>query len=70
MADKKYSDTLFEALDIIINKRLESVQKDITILCAVEDATNSAKGEYVVSNASARFTAYSDNPKYKNGQNV
>ena len=70
MADKKYSDTLFEALDIIINKRLEAVDKDKTVLCVIEDANKAEEGEYVVSNASAKFTAYSENTKYRNGQNV
>lgn len=70
MADKKISETLFEALDIIINKRLESVQKDKTILCVVEDASKAKEGEYTVSNASAKFTAYSENVNYVAGQNV
>ena len=70
MADKKISDTLFEALDIIINKRIEAVQKDKTILCVVEDAANAKNGEYVVSNAAAKFTAYSENTNYVQGQNV
>ena len=70
MAEQKFSETLFEALDIIINKRLESVQKDKTILCVVEDASKANEGEYVVSNASAKFTAYSENTNYREGQNV
>lgn len=70
MADKKISETLFEALDIIINKRLESVQKDKTILCVVEDTSKAKEGEYTVSNASAKFTAYSENVNYVVGQNV
>ena len=70
MAEQKFSETLFEALDIIINKRLQSVQKDKTILCVIEDASKANEGEYVVSNASARFVAYSENTSYKNGQNV
>ena len=70
MAQQKVSDTLFEALDIIINKRIEAVQKDKTILCVVEDNSKAEEGEYIVSNASAKFTAYSENTAYRNGQNV
>lgn len=70
MAQQKVSDTLFEALDIIINKRIEAVQKDKTILCTVEDNSNAKKGEYIVSNSAAKFTAYSENTTYRKGQNV
>ena len=70
MADKKISEQLFEAVDVIIGKRLEAVQKDKTILCVVEDATDSKKGEYIVSNSAAKFTAYSENTSYVQGQNV
>lgn len=66
----KFSEELFEAIDVILGKRLETVDKDKTILCVVEDNKNAADGEYTVSNASAKFTAYSENPKYSIGQNV
>lgn len=66
----KISEQLFEAMDVLIGKRILDVEKDKTILCTIDDTTNASKGEYTVSNASARFTAYSENTKYRVGQNV
>ncbi len=66
----KISEQLFEAVDVLIGKRILDSAKDKTILCTIEDNSKAAHGEYTVSNASARFTAYSENTKYRNGQNV
>ncbi len=66
----KLSEELFAAMDVIIGKRLEAVQKDNTILCTIEDATNAEKGEYIVSYSATKFIAHSDNTKYRAGQNV
>lgn len=70
MADKKISEQLFEAMDVIIGKRLEAVQKDKTILCVVEDVSKASEGQYTVSYGSTKFTAYSENTKYLKNQNV
>ena len=70
MAEKKISEQLFEAMDVIIGKRLEAVQKDKTILCVVEDASKASEGQYTVAYGSTKFTAYSENTKYLKNQNV
>jgi hypothetical protein len=49
---------LCEAIDIVTNGLLNDLQFDRTILCTIVDATKANKGEYIVSNGSAQFTAY------------
>lgn len=67
----KYSEELFGAIDTLIEKRLQSLNKDITILCTIEDTTNAeAKGEYIVSNSGLSFNAYSNKTDYAIGQSV
>lgn len=66
----KYSEELFGAIDEIIRIRLQSVNKDTTILCTVEDTTDAEAGKYIVSNNALRFEAYSANTDYTKGQNV
>ena len=51
----KYSEELFGAVDTIIAKRLQSLNKDTTILCNIEDDTDAEKGKYIVSNSGLRF---------------
>ena len=66
----KYSEELFGAIDEILRKRFETLNKDTTILCTIEDASKAEDGQYIVSNNSLRFTAYSENTKYMKDQNV
>lgn len=66
----KYSEELFGAIDEIIKKRLEKLNKDTTILCSIEDNSEAADGKYTVLNNALRFTAYSENTDYQVGQNV
>ena len=66
----KYSEELFGAIDEILRVRLQSLNKDITILCNIEDTTNAEDGEYIVSNSGMRFSAYSDKTTYTLGQRV
>ena len=66
----RFSEQLFDAIGTIVDKRIESVKKDKTILCRVDDNSNAANGEYTVSNESVKFTARSEGGKYYVGQNV
>lgn len=66
----KYSEELFGAIDEIVKKRLEKLNKDTTILCSIEDNSEAADGKYTVLNNALRFTAYSENTDYQVGQNV
>ena len=70
MANNKYSEELFGAIDTIIEKRLQSLNKDTTILCVIEENTDAEEGKYIVSNSGLRFDAYSDKTTYSIGQRV
>lgn len=70
MAVDNITEQLFQSIDIITNKTISSLPKDKTILCTIEDVTKANSGEYTVSNASVKFTAYSEKTNYKLGQNV
>ncbi len=58
-------DELFQAIDVITTKRLEHLKFDKTLTCQIINADNCEKGEYIVSDGSVEFVAYSENPKYK-----
>lgn len=61
---------LFEAMDIIAAKNIESLQFDKTVKCSITDATNSSEGEYTVTDGSSTFKAYSESATYSNGASV
>lgn len=58
-------DQLYQAMDIIIDKRLQDVNYDTTIICTVVDDTNASIGKYKVSDGTIKFDAYSDTDTYK-----
>lgn len=66
----KYSEELFGAIDEILRVRLQSLNKDTTILCNIVDNKEAADGKYTVSNSGLRFTAYSDKTNYENEDSV
>lgn len=66
----KYSEELFGAIDTIIEKRLQNFNKDITILCNIEDNADAEEGKYVVSNSGLTFNAYSEKKDYDKNQRV
>ncbi len=66
----KYSEELFGAIDTIIDKRLQALNKDITILCNIDDDTDAAKGKYIVSNNGLKFTAFTEKTDYVVGESV
>jgi len=70
MATNKYTEELFGAIDEIIKKRIEAINKDTTVLCTIEDNSEAEKGQYTVSTNALRFTAFSENIDYAIGQNV
>ena len=65
-AENQLVENLFQVIDRIATKRVENLQFDKTLTCQIVDDTNSAKGEYLVSNAGSEFLAYSENDSYKN----
>ena len=74
MADAKNFDqllnNLFGATDKIIAQRMKNLEYDKTIIATIEDASNRDKGEYIVTDGSSRFKAFSENTKYNNGNTV
>ena len=59
------SETLFQAVDILIDKKIEAVKFDKTIEATVENANNANNGQYTVSSGAAKFIAYSYDTQYK-----
>ena len=54
-----YGETLCEAIDTIISKKLEGLSYDITKTCIVIDDTYKKQGRYVVADGALKFEAYS-----------
>ena len=67
---KDIANTLFEAIDILVDKKIEGVQFDKTITATITDASNAANGEYIVSDGSVKFKAYCNNTKYRQNEQV
>ena len=65
-----YLESLFQGVDILIDKKLENVSYDTTIICTVIDNTNKKNGEYIVKNDSVTYKAYSDVNSYSVGDQV
>ncbi len=61
-----YGEKLCEAIGIVANGLLEDLKYDKTVLCTIIDDSKSSKGEYIVSNGSANFTAYGSSDYKKN----
>ena len=60
-----YLEQLFQGVDILIDKKLQGVSFDSTIVCTIIDDSNSKNGKYQVTDGTIRFDAYSDSDKYK-----
>ena len=60
-----YADIICQAVDEIVSKRLEGINYDNTITCTITNDTNAKKGEYIVSDGSMGFVAYSKDTDYK-----
>ena len=58
------------AVDTIVSSKLEGLQYDITKLCTIVDDSQRNKGEYVVSDGSVRFQAFSADTSFRNGNSV
>lgn len=64
------SKAILEAVDLLTDHKLEKLEFDKTLVCTIEDDTNKKKGEYVVTDGSTSFTAYSDVTIYMKGLRV
>ena len=65
-----YAETLFEAVDVLVDKKIESVKFDETITATIVDASDAKSGKYLVSNGSAKFVAYSTVTNYRERDSV
>lgn len=61
---------VFGAVDKIVEVRLQGLSFDKTILCEIVDDSQSSKGEYIVSDGTTRFFAYSKDDTYEEGNSV
>ena len=68
MAD--YAETLFQAVDILLDKKIQQIKFDETIKANIVDDSKADIGEYLVSTGEAKFTAYSTETKYRNNETV
>lgn len=64
------TESLFKAIDILAQKKIDGLQFDKTLVCSIESITNAQKGEYRVTDGSSHFLAYSENTKYSVGAKV
>lgn len=64
------SESLFQAIDTIVNKRLQAINFDNTDVYSIIDASKAELGEYKVTDGSVTFTAYSQSTDYKENDAV
>ena len=64
------SEDLFTAIKTIVDKQIDKVHYDKTIVCTIEDNSKASQGVYKVSDGSTSFTAYSEKTNYTLGANV
>lgn len=65
-----YIDSIFDGVSILIDKKLENIAYDTTIICTITDNTDKKNGKYRVTDGSVSFIAYSDVSTYRNGEQV
>jgi len=68
MAD--ITETLFNAVDVLLNKKIEKVKFDETIKATIVDDSKRESGEYIVTTGQAKFAAYSTETSYRNNDTV
>ena len=65
-----YLESLFTGIDILIDKKLENISYDTTIICTIVDDSNRKNGEYKVTDGSVIYVAYADVDNYVKGNQV
>ena len=68
MAD--INEQICKAVDIIVSKKIESIDFDSTIIVTTVDNQNRKNNQYVCSNGEAEFVAYSKDQSYKINESV
>ena len=62
-----FIESILQGVDILIDRRLEDVSYDSTIICTIVDDSEKKNGKYRVSDGSVTYVAYSDQDSYKKG---
>jgi hypothetical protein len=62
-----FIESLFQGVDILIDKKLENIAYDTTEVCTIVDSSDRKNGKYRVTNGSVSYIAYSDNDKFREG---
>lgn len=57
-------DNVFQAIDTIVQKRISGLNFDKTLTCQIINIDTRDKGEYIVTDGSSTFKAYSDKTNY------
>lgn len=70
MPKKDVAETLLEAVDIVVNKRLEGIKFDTTDVATIIDDKSAKIGKYIVSTGSVSYVAYSNDTTYRSGDCV
>lgn len=65
-----FIESLFQGVDILIDKKLENIAYDTTEVCTIVDSSDRKNGKYRVTNGSVSYIAYSDNDKFREGDQV
>lgn len=65
-----YMESLFQSVDILIDKRLEDLAYDTTVICTIIDSTDKKNGRYRVTDGSVSYIAYSDKDSFREGEQV
>lgn len=61
MTNTKLKDSLYETIDVIVEKRIEDLHLDKTIICNIITCLNDNEGKYKVSYAGGEMIAYAKN---------
>lgn len=65
-----FIESIFQSVDILIDKKLENLSYDTTIICTITDNTDKKDGKYRVTDGSVSFIAYSELTNYRIGDQV
>ena len=65
-----YIESIFQSVDILINRKLEDLAYDTTVICTIIDSTDSKNGKYRVTDGSVSYIAYSDKDSFREGEQV
>ena len=63
-------ENLFQAVDIILEQRLQDINFDRTIICTIVDDNQKKNGCYVVTDGTIKFNAYVSDATYKKDDQV